>query len=162
MSNNSKENQFHKIALKPYLKGKIIKNAQKLRGKFAAISELIENSQRTLTVQNIFKLKDELRGLFLFSVKNYDKYPKIRYFLAMQLASQSSDFLVALSRDFAIKNDLNLIQYSIFPKTTRISLLSLKEIKEIEDFEKSIGILQDFREKFRKNIAKIKNLVENE
>ncbi len=162
MSNNSKENQFHKIALKPYLKGKIIKNAQKLRGKFAAISELSENSQRTLTVQNIFKLKDELKGLFLFSVRNYNRYPKIRYFLAMLLASQSSDFLVALSRDFAIKNDLNLIQYSIFPKTTRISLLSLKEIKEIEDFEKSIGILQDFREKFRKKIAKMKNLVENE
>jgi hypothetical protein len=100
--------------------------------------------------------------MFLFSVKNYDKLPKIRYFLAMQLASQSSDFLVALSRDFAIKNDLKLIQYSIVPKTTRISLLSLKEIKEIEDFEKSIGMLQDFRERFRKKIAKIKDLVKNE
>lgn len=162
MSNNSKENQFHKIALKPYLKGKIIKNAQKLRGKFAAISELIENSQRTLTVQNIFKLKDELRGLFLFSVKNYDKYPKIRYFLAIQLASQSSDFLVALTRDFAVKNNLNLIQYSIYPKSTRISLLSLKEIKEIDGIEKLIDLLQDFKEKFRKKLTMIKDLVENE
>jgi len=162
LSKNSEWNKVHKIALKPYLKSKVIKNAQKLRGKFPAISEMIEDSQRTLTVQNIFKLRDELKGLFLFSVKNYDKYPKIRYFLAIQLASQSSDFLVALSRDFAVKNDLKLIQYSVVPKTTRISLLSLKEIKEIEDFEKSIGILQDFREKFRKKIAKIKNLVENE
>jgi len=158
----SENYNINKIALKPYLKSDVIKNAQKLRGKFAAISELIENSQRTLTVQNIFKLRDELKGLFLFSVKNYDKLPKIRYFLAMQLASQSSDFLVALSRDFAIKNDLKLIQYSIVPKTTRISLLSLKEIKEIEDFEKSIGMLQDFRERFRKKIAKIKDLVKNE
>lgn len=162
MSKNSEWNKVHEIALTPYLKGKVIKNAQKLRGKFAAISELIEDSQRTLTIQNVFKLKDKLKGLFLFSVKNYDKHPKIRYFLAIQLASQSSDFLVALSRDFAIKNDLKLIQYSVVPKTTRISLLSLKEIKEIEDFEKSIGILQDFREKFRKKMAKIKNLVENE
>ena len=162
MSKNSEWYKVHEIAITPYLKSKIIKNAQKLRGKFAAISEMIEDSQRTLTVQNIFKLRDELKGLFLFSVKNYDKYPKIRYFLAMQLASQSSDFLVALSRDFAIKNDLKLIQYSVVPKTTRISLLSLKEIKEIEDFEKLVGILQDFREKFRKKIAKIKNLVENE
>ena len=161
MSKNSEESNAHEIALKPYLKSNVIKNAQKLRGKFAAISELIEDSQRTLTVQNIFKLRDELKGLFLFSVRNYDKHPKIRYFLAIQLASQSSDFLVALSRDFAIKNDLKLIQYSIFPKTTRISLLSLKEIKGIEDFEKLIGILQDFREKFRKKIVKIKNLVEN-
>ena len=161
MSKNSEESNVHEIALKPYLKSNVIKNAQKLRGKFAAISELIEDSQRTLTVQSIFKLRDELKGLFLFSVKNYDKHPKIRYFLAIQLASQSSDFLVALSRDFAIKNDLKLIQYSIFPKTTRISLLSLKEIKGIEDFEKLIGILQDFREKFRKKIVKIKNLVEN-
>ena len=162
MSKNSEWSKVHEIALTPYLKSNVIKNAQKLRGKFAAISELIENSQRTLTVQSIFKLRDELKGLFLFSVKNYDKHPKIRYFLAIQLASQSSDFLVALSRDFAIKNDLKLIQYSIVPKTSRISLLSLKEIKEIEDFEKSIGILHDFREKFRKKIAKIKNLVENE
>ncbi len=162
MSKNSEWYKVHEIAITPYLKSKVIKNAQKLRGKFAAISEMIEDSQRTLTVQNIFKLGDELKGLFLFSVKNYDKHPKIRYFLAMQLASQSSDFLVALSRDFAIKNDLKLIQYSVVPKTTRISLLSLKEIKEIEDFEKSIGILQDFREKFRIKMAKIKNLVENE
>jgi len=161
LSKNSEWYKVHEIAITPYLKSKIIKNAQKLRGKFAAISEMIEDSQRTLTVQNIFKLGDELKGLFLFSVKNYDKYPKIRYFLAMQLASQSSDFLVALSRDFAIKNNLKLIQYSIVPKTTRISLLSLKEIKEIEDLEKSVGILQDFREKFRKKIAKINNLVEN-
>lgn len=158
----SENYNVNKIALKPYLKSDVIKNAQKLRGKFAAISELIENSQRTLTVQNIFKLRDELKGLFLFSVKNYDKLPKIRYFLAVQLASQSSDFLVALSRDFAIENDLKLIQYSIVPKTTRISLLSLKEIKEIEDFEESIGILQNFRERFRKKIAKIKDLIENE
>ena len=161
MSKNSEWYKVHDIALTPYLKSKVIKNAQKQRGKFAAISELIEDSQRTLKVQNIFKLKNELKGLFLFSVKNYNKHPKIRYFLAMQLASQSSDFLVALSRDFAIKNDLKLIQYSIVPKTTRISLLSLKEIKEIEDLEKSVGILQDFREKFRKKIAKINNLVEN-
>ena len=115
-----------------------------------------------MIVQHIFKLKDELKGLYLFSVKNYDKHPKIRYFLGMMLASQSSDFLVALSRDFAIRNDLKLIQYSIFPKTTRISLLSLKEIKEVEDVEKSIGLLRDFREKFRKKLVKIKNLVENE
>jgi len=162
LSKNSEWYKVHEIALTPYLKSKVIKNAQKLRGKFAAISEMIEDSPRTLTVQNIFKLRDELKRLFLFSVKNYDKHPKIRYFLAIQLASQSSDFLVALSRDFAIKNDLKLIQYSVVPKTTRISLLSLKEIKEIEDFEKSIGVLQDFREKFRKKIAKIKNLVENE
>ena len=100
--------------------------------------------------------------MFLFTVKNYDKVPKIRYFLAMQLASQSSDLLVALSRDFAIKNDLKLIQYSIYPKSTRTNLLSLKELKEVEDIEKSIGILQDFREDYKKKIVKIKNLVENE
>jgi len=162
LNNNLEKDGVHKIELKSYLKNKIINNAQKLKGKFAAISELIDNSQRTLTVQNIFKLKNALKGMFLFTVKNYDKVPKIRYFLAMQLASQSSDLLVALSRDFAIKNDLKLIQYSIYPKSTRTNLLSLKELKEVEDIEKSIGILQDFREDYKKKIVKIKNLVENE
>jgi hypothetical protein len=159
---HSEKSYSNQKALKIYLESNVIKNAKKLKGRFAPISELVESIQKTLTIRAIFDLKDQLKDFFLIIVKNYTKQLKLRFFLAIRLAFQSSDFLVALSKDFALKNDLKLIQYSIFPKNPRISLLSMKEIRKIEDYAKSIKILQDFRIKFRKTLEKIKNKVENE
>ena len=102
-----------------------------------------------------------LKYLYLIVAKNYSKKPNFRYFLAINLSSQSSDLLVNLARDYAIKHNLKLIQYSILRKTYRISLLSLKEIVSIEEYTNSIKILNNFRIEFRKNLVKIKNLVED-
>ena len=86
----------------------------------------------------------------------------MRYYLAITLAENSSDLLVQFAKEFAIENDLKLIQYSLYPKTLRIQLLSLKEIKEPKDYINSLEILKVFRKKFRDKLGRIKKFVENE
>jgi len=145
--------------LKSYLDSNVIKSAIKLKGKFAPFSEPVDKTPKTLPIKRIYNLKEQLKNFFLIIVKNYSNQPKVRYFLAIILASQSSDFLVSLAKDYATRNNLKLIQYSIFPKNIRISLLSLKEIRTIEDYLSSIELLKDFKKKFRKTLEKIRNLV---
>lgn len=148
--------------LKSFIKNEIIKYAKKIKGKHAPISENVNNTAKTLTIENIYDLRNRYRNYYFFIVKNFTKTPKLRYFLATSLANSSSDLLVQIARDLAIKNDLKLIQYSIFPKTFRIQLLILKEIKEIKDFINLIESLKLYRTEYRNKLDKIRNLVENE
>jgi hypothetical protein len=78
------------------------------------------------------------------------------------LASHSSDFLVSIAQE-PIKeiSNLKLIQFPLYPKNFRISLLSLKEIRDEADFLKSVKVLKDLRINFKKKLEKIKNLIEN-
>lgn len=145
-----------------FIDPEVISTSKKLKGRFAPISELIHNVPKSLTIREIYKLKEELKDLYLINVNNYSNKPKIRYFLAVMLASQSSDFLVSLAKDFANKNNLKLIQYSLYPKSLRINLISLKEILNAEDFSSSIKILEVFKKDLRKKIMKIRDLVESE
>ena len=146
--------------LKVFLENQILKKSKKLKGKFAPFSELIDNEFKILKIKDIYNLNEIFKHLYLFIVKNYSKGPKERYFLAVLLASQSSDLLVSLANDFAQKNALKLIQYAINPKQLRISLISLKEIEKTEDYSLSLEILQEFRAHFRKMLAKIKSTLE--
>ncbi|MFX1392405.1 MAG: hypothetical protein ACFFAH_02420 [Promethearchaeota archaeon] len=146
-------------SLKSFIKIQILKTAKKLKGKYNPISELVDNIPRTLKIRKIYRIEESLKNLFLIIVNNYSKQPKVRYFLALMLASQSSDFLVSLAKDYATKNNLKLIQYSLFPKNIRISLLTITEIQIVEEFSNSIELLKNFRNYFRKTLEKIKNLV---
>lgn len=148
--------------LKSFIKNTIVKNIKKIKGKHAPIAEIAENTSYALSVKSIYNLKQKFKNFFLLIVKNYSKQPKFRYFLVIILANNSSDFLDKLARDYAVKNNLKLIQYSIYPKILRIQLLSLIEVKEIDDFNNSIEILTVFRKKFRDKLIKLKNLVQNE
>ena len=150
------------IDLKSFIKNKIIKDIKKIRGKHASISEIDHNLPKTLTVEKVYDLSEKDKNFYLFIVKNYSKTPKLRYFLAISLANNSSDFLVQIAKDWAVKNDLKLIQYSIFPRMLRIQLLLIKEIKQFEDYNISVEKLAFIRRKFRIKLDKIKNLVENE
>ena len=150
-------NKYKVLYLEPIVS---IKNAKKLKGKFAPFSESVNKTPKSLKIKAIYNLKEQLKNFFLIIVRNYSKQPKIRYFLAISLASQSSDFLVSLAKNFASKNDLKLIQYSIYPKTLRIPLLALKELKTVENYSNSIELLNAFRTNFQKTLVKLKNLVE--
>ncbi|UCC19237.1 MAG: hypothetical protein JSV62_14215 [Promethearchaeota archaeon] len=144
-----------------FIKNEIIKKGNKLGGKFSPISEVIDNVSKSLSVEKIIDLKEENKNFFFLIVRNYAKKPKFRYFLVISIANNSSDLLVDLARDTAIKNDLKLIQYSIFPKTLRIQLLLLKEIQKIEDYTNYLEKLSNIRKDYRIKLAKIKDLIEN-
>ena len=149
MKNSKDISSMNQEDLKSYLENNVIKSAIKLKGKFAPFSEPVDKMPKTLPIKRIYNLKEQLKNFFLIIVKNYSSQLKDRYFLATILASQSSDFLVSLAKDYATRNNLKLIQYSLFPKNNRISLLSLKEIRSIEDYSSSIERLKDFKKKFR-------------
>lgn len=147
--------------LKSFVKREFMKEAKKVRGKHSPISERVDNVPQSLKVKKIYDLNKKERYSFLLITRNYIKKPKLRYFLAISLAYNSSDLLVQFARDFALKDDLKLIQYSIFPKTLRIQLLLLKELKKVEDYANSINILKSNRKLFRSTLLKAKTIIEN-
>ncbi|MFX0039545.1 MAG: hypothetical protein ACFFCY_09335 [Promethearchaeota archaeon] len=148
--------------LESFVKHDIIKGAKKVRGKHSPILEVIKNTSQSLRVEKIYDLSKIENSFFLLIVRNYSKKPKLRYFLAIAIANNSSDLLVQLARDYAINNDLKLIQYSVFPKTLRIQLLLLKELEFVEDYTNSIDNLRIYRKQFRSKLLKLKNLLDNE
>lgn len=156
---------MHNIAqndLKSFIKREFSKSVEKLKGKHTPISEVVNNVSKLLLVEKIYNLSKKEKYFFLFIVRNYSKQPKLRYFLAISLANNSSDLLVQLARDYALKSDLKLVQYSIFPKLLRVQLLLLKEVKLIEDYTHSFEKLKIYRKEFRSKLTKVKNLVQNE
>ncbi|MFW9938040.1 MAG: hypothetical protein ACFFD5_10355 [Candidatus Thorarchaeota archaeon] len=142
--------------LKDIFKNKL----QRLKNKYPPISELINNQSKILEVKNIYKIKNEEKHFFLIETRNYFKKPKLRYFIGINLASQSSDLLVGLAKDFMRANDnLKLIQFSLYPKTNRVNLIVFKELKSIESVSNSMEILKEIRKEFRKRITNLRNLI---
>ncbi|MFX0030045.1 MAG: hypothetical protein ACFE8B_12605 [Candidatus Hermodarchaeota archaeon] len=149
-------------SVRSFIENEIIRPTKKIKGKKSAIAEIIENTLVTLPIKSIYDMNEKLKNFYFIIVKNHLKQPKLRYFLTISLAYNSSDLLVQLGKKFAINNELKLIQYSIYPKTLRTQLLSMKEIKSIEDYNDSIEVLKRFRKEFREKLVGLKNLVENE
>ncbi len=148
--------------LKTFIKTDITKASKKVKGKHSPISEVVDEVLRVLKVQAIYDLNQYHKNFYLINVKNYIKKPKIRYYLSVTLANNSSDLLAQLAGEYLIKNELKLIQYSIFPETLRVQLLLLNEIKFVEDYPQTIKVLNKIRNEFRNKIVRLKNLVENE
>jgi hypothetical protein len=152
--NDIKEN------LQSYLKKEILKDAIKLKNKYPPISEKVNGISKSLKIKNIHKLKGNLNNFIIIKTKNYTKNPRYRYFLAILLASQSSDLLVSLAKEFSKKNRLKLIQFSLYPQHFRVGLFSLKELRNKNNFSEVINLLQEFRIIYRKDLAKLGKLIE--
>jgi len=153
---------FNEKELKSFVESEVIKDIKKIRGKKATIAEIVDNTLLALPVKSIYDMNEVIKKFYFFIVQNHSKQPKLRYFLAITLADNSSDLLVQIAKEFAIKNGFKLIQYSIYPKTLRTQLLSMKEIKNPTDYSNSIEVLKAFRKDFREKLVKLKKLVENE
>jgi len=149
-------------SLKVFIENQVIKNVKKIRAKHAPFSEIVDSVPKTLSIKAIYNLNMKFKHFYLIIVNNYSNNPKLRYFLAISLANSSSDFLVYLAQEYVKKSELKLIQYSVFPKTLRIQLIILKELKQIQDYSQSLEELKIVRKLFRNKLEKVKNMVENE
>lgn len=145
-----------------YFKRNVIKDHKKIKGKHAPIAEIVENMPRSFPIDSIYNINEIYKNFYLLVVKNYLKKPKFKYLLAVSIANNSSDLLVQLARNSAIKYGLRLIQYSIYPKTLRIHLLSLKEIKNPSDYKSSVEVLKAIRKEVRDKLVRLEKLVEDE
>ena len=152
---NDKEN------LNSYLKRELLNDAKRLKNKYPPISEKIKGVHKSLKIKKIYELEENHKNLYLIIAKNYSKKPKYRHFLAILLASQSSDLLVSLAKGFSKEHNLKLIQFSIYPQHFRVTLFSLKELNTTDNFSESINLLKEFRNKYRKELENLKNLIKN-
>ncbi len=81
-------------------------------------------------------------------------------FLAILLASQSSDLLVSLAKEFSKKNGLKLIQFSLHPQHFRVGLFSLKEMHDKNNISEVVNLLKEFRIIYRKDLENLGKLIE--
>ena len=146
--------------LQRYLKKEILKDAKRIKNKYPPISEKINGISKSLKIKNIYELKGNLNNFIIITTKNYAKNPRNRYFLAILLASQSSDFLVSLAKEFSKQNRLKLIQFSLHPQHFRVGLFSLKEIHDKNNISEAINLLKEFRINYRKDLEKLRKLIE--
>lgn len=147
------------IELKAFVKNQLINTAKKLKGKHSPFSEVVEKVSKTITVKRIYKLNEKLKNCYLIVTNNYSKRPKLRYFITKILAFQSSDLLVRIAKEFAKENEINLIQYSLYPSAFRVNLLAIKELKNTGSFSREIDILEKFHIEFQRDLTKIRNLM---
>jgi len=139
----------------------LLKDAIKIKEKHSPISERVGDKPKQLEIKNIYQLINYNRNLYLLQTKHYEKTPKYRYFLSIVLANVSSDLLVELAKDFALENNFRLLQYSLYPKNLRTNLLSLKEFKKVEDYERTLKLLEDYKKIFQENLDSLKEIVKN-
>jgi len=152
--NDTKEN------LERYLKNEILKDAKRIKNKYPPISEKVNGISKSLKVKNIYELKGNLNNFIFITTKNYAKNPKYRYFLAILLASQSSDLLVNLAKEFSKKNRLKLIQFPLHPQHFRVGLFSLKELQNKDNLSEVVNLLKEFRIMYRKDLENLGKLIE--
>ena len=146
--------------LQRYLKKEFLKDAKVIKNKYPPISEKVNGVSKSLKIKNIHKLQGNLNNFIFITTKNYAKNPRYRYFLALILASQSSDLLVSLAKEFSKKNRLKLIQFSLYPQHFRVGLFSLKEIHNKNNFSETVNLLKEFRITYRKDLEKLRKLIE--
>lgn len=142
-----------------FVKGDLIKHASRLKGKFTSISEKVGGEAKTLSIKQVYKLDEKSKPFLVIIVKNYNKTPKFRYFVAKVLANQSSDFLVKLVQNFSRKHQIKLLQYSLFPKLNRNSLISLIEFSSEATYIESKSLLEELDKFFSQRITDFLSLL---
>jgi len=146
--------------LQNHLKKEIIKDAKRIKNKYPPISEKVNGITKVLKVKKIYELKGNLNNFILIATKNYAKNPKFKYFLAILLASQSSDLLVNLAKEYSKKNNLKLIQFSLHPQNSRVGLFALKEIESRDKVTEVVKLLKEFRILYRKDLDNFGKIIE--
>jgi hypothetical protein len=135
----------------------LFENAKKLKEKYPPISENIEGVQRVYSIKNIYQLFNDFKNFYLIVISDPSIDQKLRYFLTKRLASQSSDFLVNLAKKTMKKNPLSfqLIQFSLHPNNSRISLLCLSELKNLDELTNLRDRLNDIKLSFQEKMDKL-------
>ena len=142
------------------IKEKLLKDSHRLKEKYPPLSYIINDTQLIFQINRLYELSGDLKQLYMIFAKS--KNGKLRYFICITLASQSSDFLVSLARK-TIKDEtsLRLLQFSLIPKHLRVNLLCLKEIEHEDDLQGIITLLKQVRSRFRKTLENITSQMNN-
>lgn len=147
-----------KMDLKSKIKNDLISKGNRLRNKYPPISKKNDGGLLIQKIKKIFQLKEDFKNFYLINTKSTNRHKEKRYYLALIIASQSSDLLVKIAQNVIIEEkDLRLIQFSFHPEHSRVSLALLKELDELSDFNQLKTKLNSLRSKF---LTKLNNLID--
>ena len=143
-----------------------MRKSTKLLLKLVKTQESSKNVQGKLIPLQIDKNIEVIEQIITFqSKKRY--YPYIFFrgnsldFLGIVLARHSSDLLNMIARKLIIPmnfHGINLIQYYFPKEVNSIKLISLFKWKNIDDFKKILGNLDEIQIKFDGSLKKFANL----
>jgi hypothetical protein len=143
--------------LKILIESDLFENAKKLKEKYPPISENIEGVQKVYPIKKVYQLFNEFKNFYLIVISDPSIEQKLRFFLTKRLASQSSDFLVKLANKTMKEKNMSfqLIQFSLHPNNSRISLLCLSELKSFDELMILKDKLNDIKLSFQEKMDKL-------
>ncbi|MGV9171685.1 MAG: hypothetical protein ACOC44_15790 [Promethearchaeia archaeon] len=133
----------------------ILADADKIKSKLPNFSRVIDGKKVILKIRKIYSFTEDNSQFLLFQVRNYDNTPKYLYFLGKKLVSQSSDFIVMIARDFALEHDFELLQFPLRPEIRRVNLLALAPLRDPDNYQDLIELLNAYKVKLLKKMKKI-------
>ena len=143
--------------LKIKIKNDLISKGNRIRNKYPPISKKNDGGLLIQKIKKVFQLKEDFKNFYLINTKSTNHQKEKRYYLALIIASQSSDLLVKIAQKVIIEEkDLRLIQFSFHPEHSRVSLALLKELDELSDFNELKTKLNSLKSKF---LTKLNNLI---
>jgi hypothetical protein len=139
------------------IESELLKDAKKLREKYPPISENIEGAQKVYPIKSVYQLFNGFKNFYLILINDSTIEQKIRYFLTIRLASQSSDILVKLAKKALKQKNLNfqLIQFALHPNNSRINLLCISELKNFDTLMTLREQLNEIKLLFQEKMDKI-------
>ena len=146
------------MKLKDKIKQDLLPKGTKLRNKYPPISELTNGKLVVQKIKSIFQLKEEFTNYYLLLTKSISERKEKRYYLALIIASQSSDLLAKIAKNVILdETKIRLIQFSFHPKHFRVNLTLLRELDEFTDFEKLRSKLNSLRTQF---LTKLNSIID--
>ncbi|TFG17753.1 MAG: hypothetical protein EU531_02335 [Promethearchaeota archaeon] len=137
------------MKLKEKIKQDLLSKGTKLRNKYPPISELSNGKLFVQKIKSIFQLKEKFINFYLLLTKSTNDRKEKRYYLALIIASQSSDLLAKIAKNVIVdEKKIRLIQFSFHPEHFRVNLALLRELDEFTDFEKLRSKLSSLRSEF--------------
>ena len=139
------------------IEDELLKDAKKFREKYPPISENSVGVQKVYTIKKIYQLLNRFKNFYLIVINDPSSGQKVRYFLTIRLASQSSDILVKLAKKALKQKNLNfqLLQFALHPNNSRVNLLCISELKNFEDLVILSEQLNDIKLLFQEKMDKL-------
>ena len=146
------------MEIKEKIKKNLLSKGTKLRNKYPPISQRSDNEVNIEKIKAVFQLSEDFNNSYLIITKPTNRHKEKNYYLAMVIASQSSDLLVRIAKNVMINEEkIHLIQFTFHPEHFRVSLALLRKLDEAMDFDEIKTKLFSLRTQF---LAKLNNIID--
>ena len=144
--------------LKEKINKVLLSKGTKLKNKYPPISQRRDGGVMVQKIKSIFQLRDDFKNFYLIITKSTNNRKERKFYLALILASQSSDLLAKIAKSIiSNEKEMRLIQFSFHPEHFRVNLALLRELDELMDFDELKDKLDSLRTQF---LSKLNNIID--